>query len=104
MPPPLEKYTNSSDENDDVKAFIVPQNIPNVHLEASYVSCQAMNNQIKELEVGILLMNNQIRVTDLFYWHIKAILLVFATVALLLSVLSYISCQIILVNHNIVPS
>nr|GMC56148.1 protein ROOT INITIATION DEFECTIVE 3 [Ipomoea batatas] len=50
MPPPLEKYTNSSDENNDVKAFIAPQNIPNVHLEASYVSCQTMNNQIRELE------------------------------------------------------
>nr|GLL18249.1 protein ROOT INITIATION DEFECTIVE 3 [Ipomoea trifida] len=50
MPLPLEKYTNSSDDNNDVKAFIAPQNIPNVHLEASYVSCQTMNNQIRELE------------------------------------------------------
>ncbi|CAH9111160.1 unnamed protein product [Cuscuta epithymum] len=50
VPPPLEKFPISSDENEDVKAFIYPQCIPNTHLESSYVCFETMNKHIRELE------------------------------------------------------
>lgn len=51
LPPPLEKFSNSSDEKVHVKAFIGSQFISNNLVDCSYVSFQAMENQIKELQV-----------------------------------------------------
>lgn len=51
LPPPLEKFSNSSDEKAHVKAFIGSQFTSNNLVDCSYVSFQAMENQIKELQV-----------------------------------------------------
>lgn len=56
MPPPLEKYTNSTDDNADVKAVIIPQAESEIPFHASYISTYTMNSQIKELEVHIFLL------------------------------------------------
>lgn len=56
MPPPLEKYTNSGDEDSDPEAFIIPQDNPDLPIDASYVTVATMNNQINELQVCIFLM------------------------------------------------
>lgn len=53
MPPPLQKYANSSDENAYTKAFISPQTASNKLLDDSYISVQTMENLIKELQVHI---------------------------------------------------
>ncbi|KAM7521004.1 hypothetical protein LguiB_019966 [Lonicera macranthoides] len=50
LPPPLEKYTNSGDEDLDAKAFIIPQYKPDLPVDASYVTVATMNNQINELQ------------------------------------------------------
>lgn len=50
LPPPLEKYTNSMDENTDSKAFITPQANPYNPHDASYVSFCTMHDQINELQ------------------------------------------------------
>ncbi|CAA2985027.1 ROOT INITIATION DEFECTIVE 3 [Olea europaea subsp. europaea] len=50
MPPPLQKYANSSDENAYTKAFISPQTASNKLLDDSYISVQTMENLIKELQ------------------------------------------------------
>ncbi|KAF3628155.1 protein ROOT INITIATION DEFECTIVE 3 isoform X1 [Capsicum chacoense] len=49
LAPPLEKYANSTDEN-DYKAVIGPRNDPDRAVEASYISIQTLNNQILELQ------------------------------------------------------
>ncbi|GAA0153410.1 hypothetical protein LIER_11655 [Lithospermum erythrorhizon] len=48
LPPPLGKYTDSSDENTEIKAFIGSRT-PNYVQDASYRSSWTMMNQIKEL-------------------------------------------------------
>lgn len=50
VPPPLEKYTNSTDDNSDVKAVIIPQADSEIPFHASYISTCTMTSQIKELE------------------------------------------------------
>ncbi|KAL7245223.1 hypothetical protein ACSBR2_000527 [Camellia fascicularis] len=50
LPPPLEKYTNSTDEIVEVKAYLSAQPTSNEPLHASYISIHTMNNQIKELQ------------------------------------------------------
>lgn len=50
LPPPLEKYANSADDNDYV-AVIGPRVNPDRSVEASYISVQTLNNQILELQV-----------------------------------------------------
>ncbi|KAA8528526.1 hypothetical protein F0562_035881 [Nyssa sinensis] len=50
LPPPLEKYENSSDENKEIKAYLAPQAPSDEPLDASYISIDTMNNQIKEFQ------------------------------------------------------
>ncbi|PSR99780.1 Protein ROOT INITIATION DEFECTIVE like [Actinidia chinensis var. chinensis] len=50
LPPPLEKYTNSTDEILEVKAYLSTEATSDTPLDASYISIQTMNNQIKELQ------------------------------------------------------
>ena len=57
LPPPLEKYTNSTDEILEVKAYLSTEATSDTPLDASYISIQTMNNQIKELQVHTGLMN-----------------------------------------------
>ncbi|KAL0325584.1 UNVERIFIED_CONTAM: protein ROOT INITIATION defective [Sesamum radiatum] len=50
LPPPLEKFANSPDENPYVKVLIGPQTLPNQLLDSPYISVQTMEAQIKELQ------------------------------------------------------
>ncbi|KAI3465344.1 hypothetical protein Pfo_022007 [Paulownia fortunei] len=50
LPPPLEKFANSPDENAYFKVFIGPQTTSNQLLESMYISVQTMGAQIKELQ------------------------------------------------------
>ncbi|KAK6160688.1 hypothetical protein DH2020_004069 [Rehmannia glutinosa] len=50
LPPPLEKFANSPDENAHAKVFIGPQTTSNHLLDSSYISVQTMEAQIKELQ------------------------------------------------------
>ncbi|CAK9177021.1 unnamed protein product [Ilex paraguariensis] len=50
LPPPLEKYTDSMDENADIKAIIPPHVTSDKPLDASYISIQTMSSQIRELQ------------------------------------------------------
>ncbi|CAI9777764.1 unnamed protein product [Fraxinus pennsylvanica] len=50
LPPPLQKYANSVDENAYIKAFISPQSASNKLLDDSYISVQTMEKLIKELQ------------------------------------------------------
>ncbi|KAL6572454.1 hypothetical protein OROMI_013412 [Orobanche minor] len=50
LPPPLEKFASSQDENTYVKVFIGPQTTSNQHLDSFYISIQSMEAQIKELQ------------------------------------------------------
>ncbi|KAH6824676.1 Transducin/WD40 repeat-like superfamily protein [Perilla frutescens var. hirtella] len=50
LPPPLEKFANSSDENTYVKVLIGGQAASNELLDSSYISVQTMETQIKELQ------------------------------------------------------
>ncbi|KAL6552685.1 hypothetical protein OROHE_008049 [Orobanche hederae] len=50
LPPPLEKFASSQDENMYVKVFIGPQTTSNQHLDSFYISIQSMEAQIKELQ------------------------------------------------------
>ncbi|KAL3514483.1 hypothetical protein ACH5RR_027200 [Cinchona calisaya] len=50
LPLPLEKYSNSSDENTDTKAYIICQTTYNNFTDTPYISSQTMQNQIKELQ------------------------------------------------------
>lgn len=50
LPPPLEKFSSSSDEKVHVKALIGSQFTSNNLVDCSYISVQAMENQIKELQ------------------------------------------------------
>lgn len=54
LPPPLEKFANSPDENTHVKVLIGGQDPSNGITDSSYVSVQAMEAQIRELQVLIL--------------------------------------------------
>lgn len=56
VPPPLEKYTNSTDDNSDVKAVIIPQADLEIPFHPSYISTCTMNSQINELQVHIFLL------------------------------------------------
>lgn len=56
LPPPLEKFANSADENAYIKAFIGPQTTSNQLLDSSYISVQTMEAQIKELQVHYKLL------------------------------------------------
>ncbi|XP_016449551.1 protein ROOT INITIATION DEFECTIVE 3-like [Nicotiana tabacum] len=49
LPPPLEKYANSADDN-DYMAVIGPRFNHDRSVEASYISVQTLNNQILELQ------------------------------------------------------
>ncbi|KAF1002478.1 hypothetical protein AG4045_009393 [Apium graveolens] len=46
----MEKYTNSTDDNSDVKAVIMPRADSEIPFHASYISTCTMTGQIKELE------------------------------------------------------
>lgn len=50
LPPPLEKFANSPDENTHVKVLIGGQAASNELLDSSYISVQTMEAQIKELQ------------------------------------------------------
>ncbi|XAR61901.1 hypothetical protein NMG60_11016447 [Bertholletia excelsa] len=50
LPPPLEKYGDSSDEIVEVRAFVGDHAAADEPLDASYISVHVMNNQIKELQ------------------------------------------------------
>ncbi|XP_042056724.1 protein ROOT INITIATION DEFECTIVE 3-like [Salvia splendens] len=50
LPPPLEKFANSPDENTHVKVLIGGQDPSNGITDSSYVSVQAMEAQIRELQ------------------------------------------------------
>ncbi|KAL0360843.1 UNVERIFIED_CONTAM: protein ROOT INITIATION defective [Sesamum radiatum] len=50
LPPPLEKFANSPDENPYVKVLLGPQTLPNQLLDSPYISVQTMEAQIKELQ------------------------------------------------------
>ncbi|KAL0438735.1 UNVERIFIED_CONTAM: protein ROOT INITIATION defective [Sesamum latifolium] len=50
LPPPLEKFANSPDENPYVKVLIGPETLPNQLLDSPYISVQTMEAQIKELQ------------------------------------------------------
>ncbi|PIN16451.1 WD40 repeat protein [Handroanthus impetiginosus] len=50
LPPPLEKFANSPDENVYIKAIIGPQTTSDQLLDSSYTSIQKMEAQIKELQ------------------------------------------------------
>lgn len=51
LPPPLEKYANSTDEDMDNKAIINLPATSNLPTDASYLSSQLINDHIKELQV-----------------------------------------------------
>lgn len=53
LPPPLEKYANSTDEVTDFKAVIGLQATCSESMDSVYHSSHVMNNQIKELQVYI---------------------------------------------------
>lgn len=53
LSPPLDKYLNSSDENEDAKVFIGHQTTFSKSVDASYRSCHIIIDQIKELQVLI---------------------------------------------------
>ncbi|VFQ62333.1 unnamed protein product [Cuscuta campestris] len=72
MPPPLEKFSNSLDENEEVKAFIYPQSIPNTHTEPSYITIQTMNKQIRELEQSSSSVANEVEMERLKLEHKKS--------------------------------
>ncbi|XP_059636428.1 protein ROOT INITIATION DEFECTIVE 3 [Cornus florida] len=50
LPPPLEKYANSTEENIDTKAYLAPRATSNNFLDASYITIDSMNHQIEELQ------------------------------------------------------
>ncbi|XP_043711477.1 protein ROOT INITIATION DEFECTIVE 3 [Telopea speciosissima] len=50
LPPPLDKYAYSSDENNEPKAVIAPQPSCDESLDAPYHSFHVMKNQINELQ------------------------------------------------------
>ncbi|KAK6245229.1 hypothetical protein SCA6_008319 [Theobroma cacao] len=50
LPPPLEKYANSTDEDMDNKAIINLPATSNLPTDASYLSSQLINDHIKELQ------------------------------------------------------
>ncbi|KAL6317298.1 hypothetical protein AAG906_030051 [Vitis piasezkii] len=50
LSPPLDKYLNSSDENEDAKVFIGHQTTFSKSVDASYRSCHIIIDQIKELQ------------------------------------------------------
>ncbi|KAL0291832.1 UNVERIFIED_CONTAM: protein ROOT INITIATION defective [Sesamum radiatum] len=50
LPPPLEKFANSPDENPYVKVLIGPQTLPHQLLDSPYISVQTMEAQMKELQ------------------------------------------------------
>ncbi|KAF2309804.1 hypothetical protein GH714_005198 [Hevea brasiliensis] len=50
LPPPLDKYVNSTDKNTGINAVIRLQSSYNGPPDASYLSCQVIDNQIKELK------------------------------------------------------
>ncbi|CBI19506.3 hypothetical protein VitviT2T_027551 [Vitis vinifera] len=50
LSPPLDKYLNSSDENEDAKVFIGCQTTFSKSVDASYRSCHIIIDQIKELQ------------------------------------------------------
>lgn len=54
LPPPLDKYLNSSDENGDAKALISCQPTFSKSVDALYSSCHIIGDQIKDLQVLIL--------------------------------------------------
>lgn len=53
MPPPLEKYTKSTDGETDFKAIIGLQATRSESMDPLYLSSDVMYNQIKELQVYI---------------------------------------------------
>ncbi|KAJ9674385.1 hypothetical protein PVL29_023753 [Vitis rotundifolia] len=50
LSPPLDKYLNSSDENEDAKVFVGCQTTFSKSVDASYRSCHIIIDQIKELQ------------------------------------------------------
>lgn len=57
LPPPLEKYDNSTDGDADFKAVIGLQPTCSESMDAFYQSSHVINNQIKELQVNIASFN-----------------------------------------------
>lgn len=55
LPPQLEKYISSAGDDPYVKVFMCPQNPSAQLLDTSYITVQAMENHIKELQVWISL-------------------------------------------------
>lgn len=57
LPPPLEKYANSTDDGVATKAVIGLQDAFNKPVDAPYLSSYVMSSQIKELQVCKFLLN-----------------------------------------------
>lgn len=51
LPPPLEKYTNSSDDDSDFRTVVTLHGASYGPLESPHISSNAMNEQIEELQV-----------------------------------------------------
>lgn len=51
LPPPLEKYANSTDEIAEIKVYLGTQGTSDEPLDASYITVHTMNSQIEELQV-----------------------------------------------------
>jgi pre-rRNA-processing protein IPI3 len=50
LPPPLEKYANSTDEIAEIKVYLGTQGTSDEPLDASYITVHTMNSQIEELQ------------------------------------------------------
>lgn len=50
LPPPLEKYANSTDEIAEIKVYFGTQGTSDEPLDASYITVHTMNGQIEELQ------------------------------------------------------
>lgn len=51
LPPPLEKYTNSSDDDSDFRTVVSLHGASYEPLESPHISSNAMDQQIEELKV-----------------------------------------------------
>lgn len=51
LPPPLEKYASSGNDDRDAEAIVHLQDIPGESYTVAYISSDVTNQQLKELEV-----------------------------------------------------
>lgn len=72
LPPPLEKYANSTDEIAEVKAYLGTHGTSDEPLDASYVSVHTMNSQIEELQVFNFLLIRSLYpcLSFVYFYHV----------------------------------